>query len=89
MAQSFTAHALISRLLIRSREPASSVIDHLDYNWLTRILRITFKHGEVYAYRGVPWRAARELAKASDGAGSVGQVFNACIRDQFRFKRAV
>jgi hypothetical protein len=88
MAQSFTAHALIGRFLIRSREPASSVIDHLDYNWLTRNLRITFKRGEVYAYRGVPWRMARELETASDGAGSVGQVFNTYIRDQFRFKRA-
>jgi hypothetical protein len=88
MAQSFTAHALIGRLLIRSREPASSVIDHLDYNWLTRTLRITFKRGEVYAYRRVPWQAARELEKASDGAGSVGQVFNNYIRDQFRFRRA-
>jgi hypothetical protein len=88
MAQSFTAHALIGRFLIRSREPASSVIDHVSYNWLTRNLRITFKRGEVYAYRGVPWRMARELEKASDGAGSVGQVFNTYIRDQFRFKRA-
>ena len=88
MAQSFTAHALIGRLLIRSREPASSVIDHLDYNWLTRTLRITFKRGEVYAYRRVPWQAVRELEKASDGAGSVGQVFNTYIRDRFRFRRA-
>lgn len=38
--------------------------------------------------RGVPWRMARELEKASDGAGSVGHVFNTHIRDQFRFKRA-
>jgi hypothetical protein len=88
MAQSFTAHALIGRFLIRSRNPASSVVEHLDYNWLTRTLRITFKRGEVYDYRGVPWRMARELEKASDGAGSVGQVFNTFIRDQFRFKRA-
>ena len=88
MHRSFTTRALISRFLTRSREPASSVIDHLDYNWLTRTLRITFKRGEVYAYRGVPWRAARELEKACDGAGSVGRTFNLHIRDQFRFKRA-
>ncbi len=36
----------------------------------------------------MPWRMARELEKASDGAGSVGHVFNTHIRDQFRFKRA-
>jgi hypothetical protein len=88
MAHSFTAHALIGRFFIRSREPASSVIGHVSYNRLTRNLRITFKRGEVYAYRRVPWQAARELVKASDGAGSVGQVFNTYIRDQFRFKRA-
>ncbi len=88
MAQSFTAHALIGRLLVRSRNPASSVVEHLDYNWLTRTLRITFKRGEIYSYRGVPWRTAREVVNASDGAGSVGQVFNTYIRDQFRFKRA-
>ncbi len=88
MAQSFTPRALISHLLIRSRKPMSSVIDILDYNWLTRTLRITFKSGKVYDYRNVPWRMARQMEKASDGAGSVGHLFNANIRDQFGFRRA-
>lgn len=88
MAAFFSARALISRFLIRSRKPASSVIDQLDYNWLTRTLRITFKRGGVYDYRGVPWRVARELGKASDDSGSVGRTFHTHVRDQFRFKRA-
>jgi hypothetical protein len=88
MAESFAEYGLIGRFLIRSRLPLSSAITRLDYNWLTRTLRITFEPGEVYAYRGVPWRVARELEKASDGAGSVGKVFHAYVRNQFRFRRA-
>jgi KTSC domain len=88
MAEFFHVHGLVGRFFTRSRVPESSVIGRLDYNWLTRTLRITFKHGEVYAYRGVPGRVARELEKASDCGLSVGHVFNANVRDQFRFERA-
>lgn len=88
MAESFSVHGLFGRFLIRSRVTGSSAIRRLDYNWLTRTLRITFERGEVYAYRGVPWRVARELEKATDGAGSVGKVFHAQVRNQFRFRRA-
>ena len=87
MHESLTARALITRLLTRSRVPASSVIGRLDYNWLTHRLQVTFKRGEVYSYQGVPWRVARDLERASDGAASVGHVFNASVRDQFRFTR--
>jgi hypothetical protein len=88
MTKSLPIRVRIGRILIRSRKPASSVIDYLDYNWLTRRLRITFKHGEVYDYRGVPSRVARELETASDGAGSVGRVFNVLVRDRYSYKRA-
>lgn len=88
MTRSFLKRGLLGRFLIRSRRPASSVIEHLDYNWLTRRLRVTFTRGEVYDYRGVPSRVAQELERTSDSAGSVGRVFNLLVRDQFPYKRA-
>ena len=78
---------LVGGVFVTSRQPASSVIGGLDYNWLTRKLRVSFRGGQVYEYRRVTWGIARTVWKAADGAGSVGRLFNAHIRGEYPFKR--
>lgn len=80
---------LVDHVVVTSRAPASSVIGGLDYNWLTRTLRVSFRGGRVYEYRRVTWGVARATWKAADGAGSVGRFFNAYIRDEYPCKRTV
>lgn len=78
---------LVGHVVVTSVAPASSVIGRLDYNWLTRVLRVSFSSGHVYEYRRVTWGIARTIWKAADGARSVGGLFNSHVRNDYPWKR--
>ena len=63
----------------------SSVIKEFDYDADKQILRITFGSGSVYQYLDVPEKIYKELKESS----SVGQYFNAQIRDKFGCDREI
>jgi lysyl-tRNA synthetase class 2 len=63
----------------------SAVIKSFDYDADKQILRVEFGSGSIYQYHDVPESIYQEL-KASP---SVGQYFNANIRDKFGFDREV
>tara|TARA_Y100000996_G_scaffold401737_1_gene372970 strand:+ start:847 stop:1149 length:303 start_codon:yes stop_codon:yes gene_type:complete len=59
----------------------SSVIAYLQYNKLNKKLIICFNSGSVYIYSRVPRVYATYLFGADTNGFSVGQVFNAIIKD--------
>ncbi|MBE9169264.1 lysine--tRNA ligase [Pleurocapsales cyanobacterium LEGE 06147] len=63
----------------------STVIKSFDYDADRQILRVEFGNGSVYQYHDVPESIYKELKEAP----SVGQYFNANIRDKFGFDREV
>lgn len=63
----------------------SQVIQSYDYDVETKVLRVVFGNGSIYQYRDVPEAVYGELKQAS----SLGQYFNAHIRDKFGFDREV
>jgi lysyl-tRNA synthetase class 2 len=63
----------------------STAIKSLDYDAAKQTLRIIFKNGSIYKYLDVPESVYKELKETS----SVGQYFNANIRDKFGFDREV
>ncbi|MDJ0591062.1 MAG: lysine--tRNA ligase [Pleurocapsa sp. MO_226.B13] len=63
----------------------SSAIKEFDYDAEKQILRITFGNGSVYQYLDVPEKIYKELKESS----SVGQYFNAQIRDKFGCDREI
>lgn len=63
----------------QSKEVSSSTISHVAYNDETNELRVTFKHGGTYLYKGVN----PETHKALIEAPSVGKHFLAHIRPQY------
>jgi len=63
----------------------STAIRDLDYDREKKILRVKFGNGSVYRYSDVPADAYKELKETP----SVGQYFNAHIRDKYGFDREV
>ena len=63
----------------------SAAIKSFDYDAEQKILRIVFSNGSIYKYSDVPETIYQELKETS----SVGQYFNAQIRDKFGFDREV
>ena len=63
----------------------STAIKSFDYDEAKKILRVTFGNGSIYKYLDVPASIYKELKETS----SVGQYFNANIRDKFGFDREV
>ncbi len=63
----------------------STVIKSVDYDADKQILRVEFGSGSVYQYHDVPESIYKELKETP----SVGQYFNAHIRDKFGFDREV
>jgi len=63
----------------------STAIKDFDYDADKQILRVTFGNGSVYKYSEVPEKIYKELKETS----SVGQYFNAQVRDKFGFDREV
>jgi lysyl-tRNA synthetase class 2 len=63
----------------------STVIKSFDYDADKQILRVEFGNGSVYQYHDVPESIYKELKEAP----SLGQYFNAYIRDKFGFDREV
>ena len=61
----------------------SAAIREIDYEPRARRLRVTFRSGERYAYRGVP----AEVCRAFVEADSKGRFFQAQIRDRYAFER--
>jgi len=61
----------------------SSVIDHFNYDYLTKKLEITFVSGLVYRYLNVP----KELYSSLIAARSKGRYFNSCIKDKYGFEK--
>ena len=64
---------------------SSTVIKSFDYDSEKKVLRIEFGSGSVYHYHEVPESIYKEMKDTP----SVGQFFNAKIRDQFGFDREV
>jgi KTSC domain len=64
---------------------SSSSLASVGYAEETQTLEVEFKRGTVYQYFGVP----RALHRALLDAPSVGQFFNANIRDVFPFDEIV
>lgn len=62
---------------------ASTVIQSFDYDHDEQVLRVQFGNGSVYKYHDVP----EEVYKTLKNAPSVGQYFNAEIRDKYGFDR--
>ncbi len=58
---------------------ASAVVESFDYDEAKQVLRIAFNDQSVYDYRDVP----PDVFQAFKSAPSVGQFFNAQIRDRF------
>lgn len=63
----------------------SSAIQSVDYDEQKKILRVQFNNGGVYQYNDVPEGVYKEMKES----GSVGQYFNAHIRDKYGFDREV
>ena len=63
----------------------STAIKSFDYDVEQQILRVVFSNGSIYKYLDVPEAIYQELKVTA----SVGQYFNAQIRDQFGFDREV
>ncbi|MDY6784307.1 MAG: lysine--tRNA ligase [Cyanobacteriota bacterium] len=63
----------------------SSAIQSVDYDEEKKILRVQFDRGGVYQYNDVPAAVYKEMKES----GSVGQYFNAKIRDKYGFDREV
>jgi lysyl-tRNA synthetase, class II len=63
----------------------STAIKSFDYDTEQKILRVVFGNGSVYKYADVPETIYQELKTTT----SVGQYFNAHIRDKFGFDREV
>ncbi|GAB4535868.1 MAG: lysine--tRNA ligase [Pleurocapsa sp.] len=63
----------------------STAIKSFDYDAAKQTLRIIFKNGSIYKYLDVPESVYKELKETS----SVGQYFNANVRDKFGFDREV
>ncbi len=63
----------------------STVIKSFDYDADKQILRVEFGSGSVYQYHDVPESIYKELKETP----SIGQYFNAHIRDKFGFDREV
>lgn len=61
----------------------SHVIRSYDYDPATQILRVEFHNGSVYKYQDVPEKVYQELKSAP----SVGQYFNANIREKYGYDR--
>jgi lysyl-tRNA synthetase, class II len=62
---------------------SSNVIRSFDYEESTQTLRVEFYNGSVYKYRDVPKKVYQEL----ESAPSVGQYFNAHIREKYGHDR--
>ena len=62
---------------------SSNVIRSFDYEESTQTLRVEFYNGSVYKYRDVPKKIYQEL----ESAPSVGQYFNAHIREKYGHDR--
>jgi hypothetical protein len=61
----------------------SSALIRVSYDQATRTLSATFRDsGRTYAYRDVP----QEIYAGLMEADSLGNYFNACIRDRFQFQ---
>lgn len=63
----------------------STFIKTFDYDADKKVLRVEFSSGSTYLYRDVPESTYKEMKDAP----SVGQYFNAQIRDKFGFDREV
>jgi lysyl-tRNA synthetase class 2 len=61
----------------------STVIKTFEYDLAAQRLAVTFHTGRRYAYFGVP----KEVVIAFRGAPSLGEYFNATIRDHYPFER--
>jgi lysyl-tRNA synthetase class 2 len=64
---------------------ASIVVKSFDYDKETQKLRVEFSNGAVYQYHDIP----EEVYKTMKDAPSVGQYFNAEIREKYGFDREV
>jgi lysyl-tRNA synthetase class 2 len=64
---------------------ASVAVRSFDYDKETHKLRVEFSNGGVYQYHDIP----EEVYKAMKDAPSVGQYFNAQIREKYGFDREV
>lgn len=63
----------------------SAAIQAFDYDGAKKILRIEFGNGSVYQYHEVPESAYKGMKESP----SIGQYFNAQIRDQYGFDREI
>jgi len=61
----------------------STVIDLFNYDHRSATLRIVFRSGNVYAYKGVPEEVYNEFKKAP----SKGKYFNQAIKHLFAFEQ--
>ena len=61
----------------------STVIRSFDYDAAAQRLVVTFQTGRRYAYFGVP----KDAVDAFERASSLGEYFNAAIRDHYRSER--
>lgn len=60
----------------------STVIEHFSYDQASSTLKITFRSGNVYAYKKVPQKVYDELK----AAGSKGGYFNRFIKYSYEFE---
>jgi hypothetical protein len=60
----------------------SEVIEDIDYDPVSRDMRVALTTGRVYVYFNVP----AEEYEAFRAAASLGRYFNANIRDQYEFR---
>ncbi|MDQ7948750.1 MAG: KTSC domain-containing protein [Pedobacter sp.] len=61
----------------------STVIDHYEYDEVSKNLLITFVTGMVYCYKDVPI----PIYKLFKGSISKGRYFNYHIKDKFQFEK--
>lgn len=62
---------------------SSSNIEAVGYSPIDKLLQVEFKNGTTYQYEGVPANIAQGLVDAS----SVGQFFNANVKDSYGYTK--
>ena len=68
---------------IEMQSVSSSNLAAVGYDEETQTLRVTFKKGPTYDYRGVPPKVYEQLMSAE----SVGQYFHSNIRSDFPYSK--
>ena len=76
---------LIKNEIYRVESSNVGGIEYLTFKKAAPRLRVTFKHGGIYDYLGVP----REVLEQVIGAESVGKAINTLVKPAYEFERVV